>query len=601
MPLFSTSYAGVLYPPNWLYMYFGAGLANWLAVFHTVLGGVGMTLYLRSHRLLAAPALIGAMLFVCGGFMLIHASHVSMREAALFAPWVVWSARRLLRKPGAGHMAALSLLLALQIAIGYMQIVLFTVIWIGVEWLARARPAASFGRQTGALTIAGILGVALMAPQILATRAHVAETLRANLSLQEWQTGSFPLSHFLLLVQPRVFGAGPTWTGGEPMGELLAVAMPLTWILALAGAWLHLTSKRGPRRRIVMLLVIATAACFLLALGRFFAPNDLLFRVPPFNLFRVPARWLFLASAFASILAAYGIQAFIGIAPVRRLAVLAGAFLALLLVTYALSVAGTPALEPIPSPAELLWPGSGGWIHVAAVLIAGTSIFVVRRVPLAVIVVVALLAAAESRSLDEALFPPPGRHEKVLDRSRHPLLHRFSPNGVQRIYSFIPAQGHLSGLLLPHNTAVYSRFHVLQGYSPLYNQRLAHRLGIGQDGRAWYPEQLIAQPNALYALGVTQLLVDPAGWSGETRALLDHRVRSGEWNWIDSAGGVTLLGLPRAAPRFHFARRWHAVPKDSNFGELIRERTGPHREAPVFLNQEDSLSFALEEIGRAHV
>jgi hypothetical protein len=119
LPMYSTSYIGILYPPNWLYSFSPPSISNWLYVFHMAFGALGMFAYLRSRRLVPFVAFTGGLMFVSCTFFLVHHSHISMIETGLWAPWVVFFARRLLIRPGPGRAVALALAIALQISVGY--------------------------------------------------------------------------------------------------------------------------------------------------------------------------------------------------------------------------------------------------------------------------------------------------------------------------------------------------------------------------------------------------------------------------------------------------------------------------------------------------
>lgn len=129
-----------------------------------------------------------------------------MREAATLAPWVAWGALRILRRPTTARAAVLALLLALQIAAGYLQVTVFTVAWIGLDWLASLGPGRRSPRATLWLALAGGFGFALMAVQILATMEHVPQTPRVHMTMENWQLASFSPSHALIFLAPRLFG-----------------------------------------------------------------------------------------------------------------------------------------------------------------------------------------------------------------------------------------------------------------------------------------------------------------------------------------------------------------------------------------------------------
>src|SRR5262249_27298174 len=83
MPLLASVYPGPLYPPNWIFAFLPPGLAIILVVittFHIALFGVYF--YMRKMKSERAPALLAAMIFSFGAFMIAHIGHTSRIAAA---------------------------------------------------------------------------------------------------------------------------------------------------------------------------------------------------------------------------------------------------------------------------------------------------------------------------------------------------------------------------------------------------------------------------------------------------------------------------------------------------------------------------------------
>lgn len=583
MPLFSTAYAGVLYPPNWLYIPFPPLVANWIEVMHTLLAAGGMFAYLRARRLATGPAFVGGLMFASSLFLMLHAGHVSMREAACWAPLVALAARRLLWAPGPGRAALFAGALAMQLASGYAQMALMTLVWVAVEWLAAARWQRRFLVATLWISAAGAIGYAMLAVQILTAMGHVPSTPREAMTLDDWQVASLPPGLVLQVVQPRLLEAtGGQWIGQSHPVEWLGALLPLGWALAAVAGLLLVAERRrwrGPRRRFVLLLLAGVGACGLLALGRHFPANALLFGVPPFNMFRVPARWLFLAGAFGAVLAAIGLQWLLARRAWQRpLWVLAGwaavAIPAVLL--WGLSRADSPGLLALltqqggPNGGRLTWLAGESVLRPIAVMLDRREIHLLLPLLAAGLLAVPrrnwawagagllLLVAVEWGVLSRHLLPPPGNHRDAVYTRRHPLLARVDLASITRIHSPSPDGNQPGRLALLHNTHLFHGLRGLQGYTPLYATRILYGFSMNQMGYGWRDAELFRNPTPLLWIGVSHLMVEESRLVPEARAGYDagmgvrHAV-------VDRAGDLVLLRLLDAAPRFQLAAQWGPI------------------------------------------
>jgi hypothetical protein len=303
MPLFATSYNGILYPPNWLYCIFSPIVSHGLLLFHFVLGGAGMYCYLRSRKLLAVCSFIGSMFFLSLTFFICHKSHISMVEAGLFAPWVVYFARKYLISGKMKFVICLSLAIGLLISIGYQQLYLFAVVWIGFEWLMVFRFRREYYVKTGWLALAGIAGTLLMAVQIVPAMEMVEYTPREKMTFESWTDSSFPLANIPIFICGRVFGFSGDYLGRGGSAETIVTVSSFVWALVVFffGVVLFSRKYRFLYRRWALVFGSGMVITFLLSMGSYLPGYEVLFHVPPFNMFRVPARWLYLTNIFGII------------------------------------------------------------------------------------------------------------------------------------------------------------------------------------------------------------------------------------------------------------------------------------------------------------
>lgn len=306
-PFLANSQTGVLYPPNWLAVLISAPRAYaWLVVGHAALGAIGAYLFARrALGLGCAGALATALVFEFAGWPVAQTGHLNQFEAVAWLPFALLVFDRLLRVPGARMAVLGGVLLALQFLAGHSQTLYLTawvlalyVVWVALGRLLEARRSAESRRKlpawlgSRALAFAGVglVAVGLSAPQLLPTLELSSLSIRAG-GLDYSLSASFSMRPFLVLQ-----GLLPTY-GEAPINSEWLGYVGLTGLL-LVGTALAIR----PDRRVVGMLLVA-----LLGLGLAFGQFTPLFRlayrfVPGIDLFRVPARWLFVyTSALAGL------------------------------------------------------------------------------------------------------------------------------------------------------------------------------------------------------------------------------------------------------------------------------------------------------------
>jgi hypothetical protein len=138
MPLAANQLAMLSYPPAWLFLIFPLEpVFNLLFIFHLLLGGSGLYLFLhKGHKLSSTAALLGSLTFALNGKWLAHVAggHVSMVGAIGWMPWVLFGLIMLLQR----KKSAWALLVAISLA---MQIVTHTLLVIYTAYLIAAMVA----------------------------------------------------------------------------------------------------------------------------------------------------------------------------------------------------------------------------------------------------------------------------------------------------------------------------------------------------------------------------------------------------------------------------------------------------------------------------
>jgi len=176
-PLLAEGQVGAFYPLHWLLFLslslFGA--FNCQLILSFIIAFYGMYIYSRSVGLGRPAGLLAAGLFTFNGFTVGHLLHPNLLGVVFLLPYVLFVTDRYLERRGSetGNLLALSLLFALQLALGHPQFLyynlLVTVAYFGYglatgksknAWLARS------SRYLAALAFSLALGAAQFLPTL---------------------------------------------------------------------------------------------------------------------------------------------------------------------------------------------------------------------------------------------------------------------------------------------------------------------------------------------------------------------------------------------------------------------------------------------------
>jgi len=357
-PFLANIQNAIFYPPTSLFYLLDFPTAyTWSVVLHVFLGGLFAYLFARQSLGLGRPgALLAAVAFSFGGFLGGQMGHLNQLSAAIWLPalllcWDKASTGRLL------YVLLGALVVALQFLAGHSQesyLMLVALLLYGAYGSligVRRRGPSVLPLNALAMAVFLALGAALAAVQLVPTLELASWSIRANgLSYQEAVTFSVkgtmllnallpPFANRSLLQEPG---------GTEFMGYI-----------SVTGLVLALVALMYARRRRAIFFVVLAALALFFALGQQNPLYPALFRlVPGFNLFRVPARWLFLYSFAAAMLAGLGTDALLTDGVKRNWRSLAAAVV--LLAACGAAVARSQALPPLMTRLSWLAFGAAG-------------------------------------------------------------------------------------------------------------------------------------------------------------------------------------------------------------------------------------------------
>ena len=387
VPFLANSQAGVFYPLNWPFAWLDTARAiNWTIVLHIFIAASGVYMLARSHLSLSiGAAFLAAMSFGLGGYLGTQIEHVNQLQGLAWLGWIFLAYGWIVEQDAsskmqdAGHsnvsrisrfafrVGLLSCLIALQLLAGHTQTVFISLVGLGVyalwHMLEAWRAAKRFyslliTRYLLPVLLSSLFAVALSAIQLLPTLELTRESARSG-GLPTNLAVSFSLD-------PRLVGraALPDYAGAMPEGgEFTAFFSVTALVLAMfgfIGLWRWKAAEDGGRRTEVgrAIGIVAVLGLFL-ALGGYNPIYYLLLKIPGFDLFRAPARWIVLFVFAGSLVAGVGLDALRKPINLRWLIVpviLIGALIALTFISAGLTPAG--ATGPLGTPdasSLLLW------------------------------------------------------------------------------------------------------------------------------------------------------------------------------------------------------------------------------------------------------
>ena len=438
-PFFANPQTSLLYPGTVLFYALPTAYAYSLSVIaHVLLAALLTYACLRStFEVGRAAALVGAFAFAFGGFLSAQVGHINQLSASAWLPGVVLAADLGVRRRSVRWSAIAGVGLAVQLLAGHAQESYMTLWVVGIVLIWRALVAwpgahddvaltlrarlllvpGRAARAAGSGAILTLLGFGLAGIQLLPTLELSEESIRSG-GMTYLEAASFSLQPPLL-----VRSLLPGYTNNvfsEYIGYVGAVSLAFAAVGVVLGPW----------KPMVCALALTQVGMFF-ALGGANPFYRYIFDViPGLDLFRVPARWLFVYSFGAAALAAVGVDWTLSQAR-RQPSPWRVAIFALLVV--GVGVAALPLVAAAPRPIATFWiAGLAGGFLLA---------FLAVRLPTrATGVAVVLVVLVELRL---AAMDLPQRHpvpSAAIEEQRPVVAHLQSTAREGRILSVAPTE-----------------------------------------------------------------------------------------------------------------------------------------------------------------
>ncbi len=483
-PLLADGQIGALYPVNLLlYRFLPASLAlPYDTLLHLSWAGIGMYALARSWKTSAAGALLAGLVFSFSGFFFTRLMHTTIILTGAWLPWLIFLQDRFQRaqsekKSVAAIWFLLTVLsLAAQFLTGFPQIAFlnslaFVVIGFcgRLLWNKSNSQGDQMPRRVAVregltsivwTTLPVILGAGVAAIQLVPTAELAGYSVRGGAGNLTFVTGySLPPVFLSQFVFPFVQGEP-----SEANNEYLAYFGLAPLVLAMLAPFLR-------RNRRTIFLALFALGALSLALGELNPIYQLLYRLPGLNLFRVPARYLYLFVFAAALLSATAFDDLASrLSPDPRAARSIAAFT---LITKVTSVIAVVIALAYTQPLEF-WMRAWQYLPWLLALAIGIVLWLARtrRIARGTWAVVLLgLVFVDLSSYAPAFLATiapivPASNIVSIPRSLPALDSAQLPGRFFTDESFFPSPPALRGSLFPNTSLIYDR-ESAQAYSSL--------------------------------------------------------------------------------------------------------------------------------------
>jgi hypothetical protein len=307
---------GVFYPLNFLSLVLPAHIAmTWFIVMHCALAGVFMYILARELVGDGVAAFISALTFMLSGPVQAQIVNLNFMSGGIWLPLIFFLFERSLSRKNYSYAMLAGVIFSLQLLVANPQIVFYSAATLAAYGAYYARRTARNNANERwwacsgpvlSLLVLIAVGLGLSAVQIIPTNELRGLSVRQRgLPYDVLVSFSLPPWHLVTMLWPDFWGKPlNTYRGLYNFWELYAYNGILPLML-IPFAW-----RRRANAHESFLFIMA-AVSLILALGGYTPLYLLLQYVPVFNLFRAPARWMFVTAFSLSILAGFGFSALV--------------------------------------------------------------------------------------------------------------------------------------------------------------------------------------------------------------------------------------------------------------------------------------------------
>lgn len=260
-PLLANFQSSPFSPFNFLYFIFN-NLTAWSleVILQHVLAAIFTYLLLRSWKVSKLGSILGGAVFAFSGFNLIWSEWNGHALSAAFIPLLILVESKWFEKGKVIWGILLTLTFALQIFSGYPQVVLYTIITLGIVWFFKIRKDFKFWIRSLLFILFIVLGIGIAAPQIL-PGAELLKYSQRKVEPHPFDWAFLPLRKTITFVAPDFFGNHSTYNYWGPQDYTSNTG----FVGVVAGILALFSSLQIKKKKEVLFLLTITLTALVLA------------------------------------------------------------------------------------------------------------------------------------------------------------------------------------------------------------------------------------------------------------------------------------------------------------------------------------------------
>ena len=316
-PFIANIQASMFYPLGLLYYLIPTETAYlYSTVLHCIVGTIFMYMLMRLLSVSKLGAFLSGFIFIFNGYFMAHlyAGHLSFVQTYVWIPLVFLFLVRFTRSGCFRYVVSAGLILGVQILGGFPQLVFYTILAAILFFIyscftrMKTDGVQYFFRIAAVAPMFVLIGLSLAAVQLLPTYEFSTLSTRVGGIPYDFATmDSLPPINLLTFMVPLLFGTpvdgsfwinDSTWEFWEYCGY--------AGISALAICAITMRKLVSDRLGLFFIMLIVTS--LLLALGKYNPLYPLIYHLPGFNNFRIPAQIIFLYIFSIAVLTGKGLD-----------------------------------------------------------------------------------------------------------------------------------------------------------------------------------------------------------------------------------------------------------------------------------------------------
>jgi len=315
-PFIANIQASMFYPLGFLYYLIPPEFAYlYSTILHCILGSIFMYIFMRTISVSPSGAFLSAFIFTFNGYFMAHlyAGHLSFVQNYIWIPLIFLLFYRFVQTMRFKYAIITGLVLGVQILGGFPQIAFYTILGIlafglfhGVLFLKDRSFKYALKLVIG-LGVAICTGGALSAIQILPTWEFINLSTRAGGVNYAFAThDSLHPKELLSFLIPDIFGNvvdGTYWRSleGTHFWETCGYVGIIPFFL------IFFKTRDNSLSLVRFFFIILVIVSLFLALGKFNPLYPVIYKLPGFNSFRIPAQIIFLYVFGMSVISGMGL------------------------------------------------------------------------------------------------------------------------------------------------------------------------------------------------------------------------------------------------------------------------------------------------------